>query len=146
MVKPYIVQSWQLCWPVWVAWMLPIFRVFWRWNTKLPHLYQEWLMHRLLGESRRLSGSVGCLYLWAAILVYQSHASEHARVWLLSPLDPFSITSLYGKATEYFSNVPPLMNRLTTYSALCKIAFHWPRPVTQNDFGRHCKHGYFQCE
>ena len=69
------------------------------------------------------------------ILAYQSHAGEHAikgqltpnfkvekipyydrvisnnyiyhNIYLLSPLDPFGITSacLYGKATEYFSNV-----------------------------------------
>ncbi len=28
---------------------------------------------------------------------------------------------------------------------LSRTAFDWPKPVSQNDFGHHCKHCYFQC-
>ncbi len=66
------------------------------------------LSRRYMYHTKKSSaGSLPASCVCSSILVYQSHASENARFWLLSPTTPVfeASPSLYGKATGCFSNV-----------------------------------------
>ncbi len=78
-----------------------------QWNARhCTHTNFKIPMHHSAKKAEPYASTVLSGFL-ATSPFHQRQASEHARLWLLSPQDPFIITShsLHGKATEYLSKV-----------------------------------------